>query len=41
VSVNAPVGSKAELENWFVGVMNSAARGGKLAYALRHSPSAA
>jgi hypothetical protein len=41
VNVSAPIGSRAELENWFTDVCNSAARDGKLTWAFRHSPSAA
>jgi hypothetical protein len=41
VNVSAPIGSRAELENWFTDVCNSAARDGKRTWAFRHSPSAA
>jgi hypothetical protein len=40
VSVNAPIGSRAELDNWFTQTFDRAARQGRLTYALRRSVSA-
>jgi hypothetical protein len=40
VYVNAPIGSRAELDNWFTQTFDRAARQGRLSWAMRQSFSA-